>query len=240
MLYVIGDLHLSLAVNKPMDVFGGAWDGYISKIEDALSALTESDTLVLAGDTSWGMTLGEALADFSFLERFPCKKLLLKGNHDYFWETAAKMKRFFSENGLLTLDILHNNAFLCGEIAVCGTRGWFFEEARIRPPSASPELNMPHNIKMINREVSRLRASLDAGRKLGGKPVVFLHYPPLYEGYSCDPLVEVLEEYGVGRCFFGHLHGRSRARSIEGNYRGVEYRLISADHLGFIPVRVEA
>lgn len=231
MLYAIGDLHLSLAAGKPMDVFGGAWDGYLNKIESGLSALTEADTLVLAGDTSWGMSLTEALADFAFLERFPCRKLLLKGNHDYFWDTAAKMKRFFAANGFMTFDILHNNAFLCGEIAVCGTRGWFYEEERRAP-------DISHSSKMINREVIRLRASLDAGRKLGGEIAAFLHYPPIYEGYRCDPLVDTLEEYGVKRCYFGHLHGRACSRAIEGEYRGISYRLISADHTGFSPVRV--
>jgi hypothetical protein len=228
MLYVIGDLHLSMSGEKPMDVFGGAWDGYVSKIELGLSALGAEDTLIIAGDTSWGMSLAGALEDFLFLERFLCRKLLLKGNHDYFWETAAKMKRFFAENGLKSFDILHNNAFLADGISVCGTRGWFFEEER----------SLEHDLKMINREVIRLRASLDAGKRLGGELVVFLHYPPLYEGYRCDQLVGVLEEYGVKRCYFGHLHGHARARAIEGEYRGIEYSLISADHTGFVPVGV--
>ncbi|MDR1693223.1 MAG: metallophosphoesterase [Oscillospiraceae bacterium] len=230
MLYTIGDLHLSLTANKPMDVFGGAWEGYAAKVEKGLSALTEDDTLVLCGDTSWGMTLAEALADFTFLERYPCKKLLLKGNHDYFWDTASKMKRFFAENSLRTLDILHNNAFPYGDAAICGTRGWFFEEER----------GGEHDVKMINREVGRLRASLDAGRKLtGDELLVFLHYPPLYKGYRCDQLVDVLNEYGVKRCYFGHLHGYARSRAIEGSYGGIHYRLISADHLDFTPVPVE-
>jgi hypothetical protein len=228
MLYTIGDLHLSLAVDKPMDKFGGAWEGYVEKIERGLSALSGEDTLVLAGDTSWGMSLKESLADFLFLDRFPCRKLLLKGNHDYFWETAAKMKRFFADNGIHTLDILHNSAFLCEGAAVCGTRGWFFEEER----------GGEHDAKMMNREVIRLRASLDAGVKLGGELTVFLHYPPLYEGYRCDPLVDTMNEYGVKRCYFGHLHDRARARAIEGLYRGIEYRLISADHVDFVPVCV--
>ncbi len=230
MLYIIGDLHLSFAANKPMDIFGGAWDGYTAKIERGLSALTVADTLILAGDTSWGMSLQEALADFLFLERFPCKKLLLKGNHDYFWDTASKMKRFFSENGINSLDILHNNAFVYDGAAICGTRGWFYEEER----------GGDHDAKMILREVGRLRASLDAGRKLtDGELIVFLHYPPLYEGYRCDPLVDVLREYDVKRCYFGHLHSHARARAIEGLYGGISYRLVSADHVEFRPVLIE-
>ena len=234
MLYAIGDLHLSLSSGKPMDVFGGAWEGYLDKIEKGLSALTEEDSLVLAGDTSWGMSLADALADFEFLERFPCKKLLLKGNHDYFWETAGKMERFFSAHNLNTFRILHNNAFIQDGVTVCGTRGWFYEEERGK--AATPDT--AHSAKMINREVLRLRVSLEAGAKLGGEPVVFLHYPPLYEGYRCDPLVSVLQEFKVRRCYFGHLHGPARARAIEGGYQGIDYRLISADHIGFMPVRV--
>jgi hypothetical protein len=226
MLYVIGDLHLSEAADKPMDVFGGAWEGYTAKIGQGFAGLTAEDTLVLAGDTSWGMSLETALPDFLFLEKFPCRKLLLKGNHDYFWDTASKMKRFFTENGLTTFDILHNNACLAGGFSVCGTRGWFFGEEE-------------HSEKMISRETGRLRTSLDAGVKLGGELVVFLHYPPLYEGYRCDALVGLMEEYGVKRCYFGHLHGQGCNHAIEGVYKGIGYRLISADHIGFKPVKVE-
>jgi hypothetical protein len=229
MLYAIGDLHLSLGTDKPMDIFGGAWDGYTEKINENLSRLTADDTLVLAGDTSWGMSLNGALDDFKFLEGFPCKKLLLKGNHDYFWETASKMNRFFSEHNLGTFGILHNNAFLINNISVCGTRGWFYEEER----------GGEHDAKMINREVIRLRASLDAGKKLGGDLTVFMHYPPLYEGYRCDKLVDVLSEYGVKRCYFGHLHGHACSRAIEGEYKSIEYRLISADYLKFAPLEVK-
>jgi predicted phosphohydrolase len=228
MLYAIGDLHLSLSADKPMDVFGGEWEGYMDKIEKGLSPLTAEDTLVLAGDTSWGMSLQDALADFAFLEQFPCKKMLLKGNHDYFWDTAAKMERFFQAHNLNTFCILHNNAYSINGLDVCGTRGWFYEEER----------GGDHDIKMVNREAGRLRASLEARKKPGGEPVVFLHYPPLYEGYRCDPLVNLLEEYGVRRCYFGHLHSHARSRAIEGVYRGIDYRLISADHVGFTPVAV--
>ena len=129
-LYAIGDLHLSLAVNKSMEVFGPAWENYVSRIESSLSQLTAEDVLILAGDTSWGMSLGEAEADFRFLEQFPCKKLLIKGNHDYWWSTVSKMSAFFAEKGFTTFDFLHNNCHFYREHALCGTRGWFFEETR--------------------------------------------------------------------------------------------------------------
>ena len=124
-LYAIGDLHLSLSVNKPMDVFGPGWAGHVQRLEEAFSRLGEEDVTVLCGDTSWGIGFAESLEDFRFLHRLPGRKIILKGNHDYWWNTAAKMRRFFAENGLDSLEILHNNCFFYGEYALCGTRGWF-------------------------------------------------------------------------------------------------------------------
>ena len=150
-LYAIGDLHLSLGADKSMEVFGEAWQGYVGKIETALSALNEDDVLVLAGDTSWGIDLAQAEPDFRFLDRFPCKKYLVKGNHDYWWGTASKMKAFFREKGITTLDFLHNNCQFYGDYALCGTRGWFLDEE-----------GKAHDAKMLNREVLRLETSLRA------------------------------------------------------------------------------
>ena len=150
-LYAIGDLHLSLAVDKSMEIFGPAWENYVFRIEEGLSVLGPEDTLILAGDTSWGMTLEEAEADFRFLDRFPGKKYLIKGNHDYWWTTAAKLRRFFEEKDIHTLDILHNSCAFYGDYALCGTRGWFLEEEQ-----------RPHNAKVLNREVMRLETSLAA------------------------------------------------------------------------------
>lgn len=224
-LYAIGDLHLSLAVDKSMEVFGPAWENYVSRIEEGLSVLTEEDTLVLAGDTSWGMTLAEAEADFKFLDRFLGKKYLVKGNHDYWWATAAKIHSFFDERGIRTLDILHNSCALYGDCALCGTRGWFLEEEQ-----------KPHNAKVLNREVMRLETSLAAAE---GRPVLcFLHYPPLYQGYQCPEILSVLERYRVQACFFGHLHGPAVRRRWEGERNGTVFSLISADHLGFVPKKI--
>ena len=154
-LYAIGDLHLSLAVDKSMEIFGPAWENYVFRIEEGLSVLRPEDTLILAGDTSWGMTLEEAEADFRFLDRFPGKKYLIKGNHDYWWTTAAKLRRFFEEKDIHTLDILHNSCAFYGDYALCGTRGWFLEEEQ-----------KPHNAKVLNREVMRLETSLAAAGAL--------------------------------------------------------------------------
>lgn len=224
-LYAIGDLHLSFSCDKSMEVFGSAWKDYVSRIEESLGKLTEEDTIVLAGDTSWGMSLAEAEADFRFLDRFPGKKLLLKGNHDYWWTTVSKMKRFLAEKELRSLDFIHNNAFDYGGYAVCGTRGWFLEEDQ-----------KPHNAKVLAREVGRLDTSLKAA---GEKPILcFLHYPPLYQGYECPEILAMLEKYRVEKCYYGHLHGPTIRRRMEGGRGNTEFSLISADYLGFIPKKI--
>lgn len=224
-LYAIGDLHLSLTANKSMEVFGAAWENYVARIEEGLSVLTEEDTLVLAGDISWGIDLAEAEADFKFLDRFPGRKLMIKGNHDYWWTTAAKLHRFFDEKGIQSLDILHNSCAFYGDYAICGTRGWFFEEDQ-----------KTHNAKVLAREVMRLETSLQAA---GEKPILcFLHYPPLYQGYECPEILATLKKYRVERCCYGHLHGPTIRRRLEGERGGTEFSLISADHLGFLPKKI--
>lgn len=224
-LYAIGDLHLSLTADKSMEVFGPAWENYVARIEASLSQLTAEDVLVLAGDTSWGIDMAQAEADFRFLEQFPCKKLLIKGNHDYWWSTVYKMKGFFAEKGFTTLDFLHNNCHVYGDYALCGTRGWFLEEEQ-----------KPHNAKVLNREVGRLEASLKAAE---GRPILcFLHYPPLYQGYQCPEILSVLEKYPVEQCCYGHLHGPVIRRRIEGTHGKTDFSLISADYLGFVPKKI--
>ena len=224
-LYAIGDLHLGLSVDKPMDVFGSGWDSHVERLRAAFAKLHDDDVTVLCGDTSWGIDFAQSLADFQFIDALPGKKLLLKGNHDYWWNTAAKMRRFFAENGLATLDILHNNCHFYGDYALCGTRGWFYEEDQ-----------KAHDEKVLNREVGRLEASLKLAE---GRPILaFLHYPPLYEGYRCPEILKKLEEYGVERCFYGHLHGITHRRAIQGTLGGVDYQMVSADYLRFEPKKI--
>ena len=151
-LYAIGDLHLSLGSDKPMEIFGDGWKDYVARIREGFSVLTEDDVTVLCGDLSWGMSLEESLEDFRFIDALPGKKYLLKGNHDYWWNTAAKMERFFAENGLTTMEILHNNCRFYGDTALCGTRGWFYEL----------DNQGTHNEKVLLREIGRLETSLKA------------------------------------------------------------------------------
>ncbi|GAA6394117.1 metallophosphoesterase [Lawsonibacter sp. OA9] len=224
-LYAIGDTHLSLSSGKPMDVFGGGWTGYVDKLKEGFSQIRPEDTVVLCGDLSWAMGLEEAREDFAFLNALPGKKLLMKGNHDYWWNTAAKMERFFQENGFTTFHLLHNNCHFYGDIALCGTRGWFYEEDR-----------EGHGTKIFNRELIRLEASLKAGGEK--EKFCFLHYPPLYQGYRCQEIIDLMERYGVTRCYYGHLHGGSHRLAASGKHGGIEYHLVSADYLGFRPEKL--
>ena len=203
-LYAIGDTHLSLGAAKPMDVFGGAWVNYVEKLKESwLEQVLPEDTVVLCGDISWGMSLKESKEDFAFLNALPGKKIMLKGNHDYWWTTVSKMNRFFEEHGFDTLHILHNNCYMYHEFALCGTRGWFFEE----------EMKAPDQ-KVFRREVIRLETSLKAAE--GKEAVCFLHYPPRYRGYTCEPILELLEKYNVKHCYYGHLHGASHRLAMQG------------------------
>ncbi|HIY22395.1 MAG TPA: metallophosphoesterase [Candidatus Flavonifractor merdigallinarum] len=224
-LYVIGDTHLSFSVNKSMEVFGGAWTGYVDKLREGFRVLQEGDTLVLCGDISWGMSLQDAREDFAFLEQFPGRKLILKGNHDYWWNTATKMERFWQEEGFSNLAVLHNNCHFYGELSLCGTRGWFYEE----------DAN-GHNEKVFRRELIRLEASLKAAGER--EKLCFLHYPPCYQGYTCPEILDLLERYQVRTCYYGHLHGGSHRLAVEGVVQGVEYRLAAADYLGFRPKKI--
>ena len=224
-IYTIGDLHLSLGCEKPMDIFPG-WQGYMEKLERHWNTLVRpEDTVVLAGDTSWAMKLEDTVADFSFLQRLPGQKLLLKGNHDYWWTTVKKMERFLQENGFDSLHILHNNSILAEGLAVCGTRSWMFD------------VGESHDEKVMNRELGRLRASLDAAQE-GAERVAFLHYPPVYPNANAQQVIDLLKEYNVKRCFYGHLHGNAIRFAVQGMVDGIEYRLISADALAFCPYKI--
>lgn len=226
-LYAIGDMHLSLGVDKPMDIFGPNWEGYTEKLRENLSVLRPEDTLVMCGDFSWGISLAEALPDFKFLDAFPGRKLLVKGNHDLWWETASKMGRFFRENGITTIDFLHNNCHLYGNAALCGTRGWSLDDSA------------EHDAKMLAREAGRLKISLEAAKKSGAERIYcFMHYPPVYGGEVLAELCGLMTAYGVTACYYGHLHGHSHRLAFEGELDGVVYRLVAGDYLKFKPVLI--
>lgn len=225
-LYAIGDLHLCLGAPKPMDIFGGAWVGYMDKLRRGMEVITEEDTTVLLGDLSWALDLQSATEDFRWIDRIPGKKIILKGNHDYWWSTASKFYKFCEENGFSNQFILNNNHYEYEGFAICGTRGWFFEEER----------SGQHDEKVFKRELIRLEASLKSAGDL--PKIVFLHYPPKYKGYECPEILELLKKYDVQRCFYGHLHGGSHGLAMEGVWDGIDFRLVAADKLNFCPFTV--
>ena len=209
-----------------MTVFQG-WDDYVTRLETHWRQLvTSDDTVVLAGDISWAMTLEDALEDFRFLHALPGRKLLLKGNHDYWWCTRRNMDAFFEENGLSSLTVVHNDAVsVDGRFAVCGSRGWFYDEAE-------------DNAKILRREAERLRTSIKAAKQTGLEPIVFLHYPPLFDGRACAELTDVLLEEGIHRCYYGHVHGAGIRQAFEGEWQGIIFRLTSCDALRFCPLLI--
>ena len=204
-LYVIGDLHLSLGSNKPMDIFGG-WHNYLEKLEENWRRLVRPEDL----------------------QGLPGRKYLIKGNHDYWWGSARKMQLFFEENGLDSLKILHNNCAEEEGLILCGTRGWLFENGAA------------FDQKIVNREAGRLEMSLKASQGMEGERVVFLHYPPLFGDQVLPEFIDLMEEWKVRRCYYGHLHGNACRIAFNGSYRGIQFQLVSADGLGFCPLLVPA
>lgn len=222
-LFVIGDTHLSLSCDKPMDIFKG-WADYVERIESNWNKIVgENDSVVIPGDISWAMSLQEAVKDFEFLNNLNGTKYILKGNHDYWWNTASKMNKFFEENSFDSIKIIHNNAFSVEGFALAGSRGWFYDDTA------------DADKKVILREAGRLRASLKEAERLGGEIIAFLHYPPLSETQKCDEILDVLGEFSVKRCFFGHLHGFVSPANAQINYNGTKFSLVSADYLKFVP-----
>lgn len=223
-LFAIGDLHLSFGVNKQMDIFSG-WECYQQRLEENWrEAIEKTDTVVIAGDISWGMTLEQAKKDFAFLESLPGQKILMKGNHDYWFSTRKKAEDFFAQEGFSSLRILFNNAFEYQDISICGTRSWINEPGQ------------PQEQKVMDREVGRMKLSLSQARQ---QPLVFLHYPPLYRNNSFDKMIDLLQEYQVKEVYYGHLHEKACHYAVQGEIDGIRYRLISADYLQFKPLKIK-
>ena len=235
-VYVIADLHLSTneQTNKSMEKFGSRWQNYTEKINKNWRAvITDDDTVVIPGDISWALRLEEAREDLAFLDSLPGKKLIGKGNHDFWWTTAAKTERFFAENGMTSMSLLYNNAYIVEDFVVCGTRGWYYDRLGDKIP---PETDYA---KMTAREAARLQLSIDAADRLlienpDKERLVFLHFPPIWNGQIFPEIVEVLQRNGIGRVFFGHIHG-SYSLPTSFVQDGISYALISADFLNFAP-----
>ena len=234
-LYTIADLHLSTfeKTNKSMEVFGTRWDSYMERIEKNWRRLiTDEDTVVIPGDISWGLSLEEATSDLKFLNSLPGKKILGKGNHDFWWCTMKKHREHFEKHGIDSIEFLFNNAYETEDLIIAGTRGWFFDEK-----NAHLKNNADFS-KLTAREELRLKASLSAAQALKGESekeiVVFMHFPPVFSSEVCEGLVEILKTYGIKRVYYGHIHGNYTLEA-KTYYEGIELNIISADYLAFTP-----
>ncbi len=233
-LFAIADPHLGFGVNKPMNIFGSRWQDHERRLEENwLKIILPEDTVVIPGDISWAMNLPEALPDLQFLDRLPGHKILSRGNHDYWWASLQKMEQFCQAHKLESLAFLRNNGLLTptGQI-ICGTRGWILPD--------DPEFGAADE-KIYQREAGRLRLSLEAAeslRRANRQMIVCLHFPPF--GRDCRPTLftDLLDEFGVDRCVFGHIHGGSVYDDLAGPPGLVAYNLISADYLGFKPLQL--
>ena len=234
-VYVIADLHLSTNSDKSMEVFGARWQNYTQRLERNWNSLIEeSDTVIVPGDISWGLTLQEAIPDLKFLDNLNGKKIISKGNHDFWWQTLTKIKKAFQENQINTIDIMYNNSHVVENIIVCGTRGWYNADKPIA-------CNSTDNQKIVDREVIRLRLALKSAQSnqinTGFPIIVFLHFPPVWGDLICREILDVLHEFNIKKCYFGHIHGFSDF-SREFIFENISFSLISSDHVNFTPVPV--
>lgn len=228
-IYAIGDLHLSFSVDKPMNIFGDNWNNYEEKLkENWLEKIKDDDIVIIPGDFSWAMNLKDTAKDFKYLNDLPGKKILLKGNHDYWWTTVTNIKKFLKDNNFSNIDFLYNNAFCYDETLIVGTRGWSYNDTE-------------NSEKMHNRELSRLELSIKYGIEnfKYKKIICCMHYPPttnvMLENNVKSKYIELMKKYEIDTCIYGHLHGQSHKEAVEGNIDGVNLKLVSSDYLKFNP-----
>lgn len=233
-IYALSDTHLSFSSQKPMDIFGSRWKNHENKIEWFWkNTVKDDDFVVIAGDISWGLTLDEAAGDLKFLASLPGKKILIKGNHDYWWSSLKKIDDLFKKEGIDNIFLIQNNSINAGDFAICGTRGWYSEKPQ------NPNISCD-NKKIIAREVGRLKMSLSHAKEHsdGRKILLFMHFPPVFGSFVCRELVEVLHEYQIDKCCYGHIHG-VYSIPCSAFFEGIEFRIVSADYLDFRPLLIE-
>ena len=233
-IYVIGDLHLSFSVDKPMDIFGNNWENHAEKIKNNwIEKVKAEDTVIMPGDFSWATYLEETHKDFEYLNSLPGKKILSKGNHDYRWTTVTSMKKFLKEKNFENIDFLYNNAYCIDDKVIIGTRGWI------------NSWKSEENYKILKRENDRLKLSLEKGVQEFGKDkeiIGFIHYPPFYKEQIVPEeidFIKTLNDYNVKKCYYAHLHAESLKDAIEGNVKGIEFKLVSSDYLKFDLLKID-
>ena len=227
-IYTIGDLHLSFHENKPMSIFGENWEGHVEKIKkDWIKKVKENDLVIIPGDFSWSTYLNDTYLDFEYINNLPGKKLLLKGNHDYWWATLTRMRNFLIESNFKNIDFIYNNAYEYENCIITGTRGWM-------------QTDDSQDQKLLKREAIRLELSINEGIKKYGankEIIVFMHYPPISKSNlmhnETNEFIEIMQKYNIKRCFYAHLHSISINDAVEGNYYGINFKLVSADGLDF-------
>lgn len=227
-IFAIGDLHLSHEQNKPMDIFGEDWTNHADKIRDNWNrVVSEEDLVIVAGDISWAMHLSDALPDLIWLGKLNGTKLLIKGNHDYWWSSIGKVRSRLPES----VKALQNDHFAWGEQVVCGARGW------ICPGEEG--FDNDHDQKIYMREAWRLQLSLEsAGREDAPEIIAALHFPPFNRNGQPSAFTGLLEQYRVRLCVFGHIHDSGRDSIFQGERNGVEYRFVAADGIDFTPLKL--
>lgn len=230
-IFAIADLHLALGKDKPMDIFGGRWSNYMEKLKNNWqSIIEENDSVIIPGDISWATYLDNAFPDFEFIEALPGRKIISKGNHDYWWTTASKLNKYLEANNFRTISFMHNNAFTIEGKAICGTRGW---------KCPGEDDFRKDDEKIFKREVERLELSIKAAQvSEQGEKLVFMHYPPVTVKSQSTEFIDIMRKYEITKCYYGHLHGEGIKGAIEGEYQGIELRLISADYLNFMPINI--
>ena len=234
-IYAISDLHLALSTPKPMDVFGDGWFRYMERIEEAWRAVVmPEDYVLIPGDVSWATYIDAADKDFEFLDNLPGRKVISKGNHDYWWTTTNKMRQYLEDRQFKTISFLHNDAILIENVAVVAARGW------VCP--GMPDFRGAEDEKIYQREIIRLRLSIAAitSRELKyEKMVVMLHYPPFSGKMPQTAFTEIIKTFEPDLCIFGHLHGVSARAAFEGTIGKTRFIMVSADHLQFQPYRID-
>lgn len=226
-LFAIADLHLSLSVNKPMDIFGDRWSNHVEKLtKNWNETVSEDDVVVIPGDISWAINFDEAKADFDYINKLNGTKIISKGNHDYWWSTLSKLNAFLAENNFDTIKFLHNNHYSYENYGICGTRGWI------------NETSVPADAKVLAREAQRLEVSIKSALNENLEPIVFLHYPPVFGNESNYDILDVMYKYNVKECYYGHLHGNAHKYAICGEREGINFNLIAADFVQFCPKKV--
>ncbi|MDI9216944.1 metallophosphoesterase [Clostridium tertium] len=225
-LYAISDLHLAFTTDKPMDIFGAKWLKHDEKIkENWIKKITDEDTVLIAGDISWSMRSDESKVDLDWIDALPGKKIISKGNHDYWWGGISKLNRMYENT-----KFLQNNFYTYDDYAICGSRGWILEGS---------DRFTEKDKKIFDREIIRLKLSLDKAKEAGYENiVVMIHYPPMNEKRENSAFTNLFKEYGVKKVIYGHLHGPSLANVLNGEHEGIEYLMTSCDFLNFDPKRI--